>query len=81
MLRQPLLSRRELLNRSFNGIGALALGGMLLDDLRAADAPPRRPLAPRPTHHVRKAKHCRRSSKTCWSPIWSHGLGPIGRQR
>ena len=58
MLQQPILSRRELLNRSFNGIGALALGGMLLDELHAADAPPRSPLAVRPTHHVRKAKHC-----------------------
>jgi len=58
MLPQPHFCRRELLSRSFNGIGALALGGMLLDELPAADAPSRRPLAAQSPHHIRKAKHC-----------------------
>lgn len=51
------LSRREFLCRSCNGIGALALAGMLAEDLRA-DTPLLNPLAPKPQHLPRKAKHC-----------------------
>ena len=51
------LSRREFLCRSCNGIGALALAGMLAEDL-GADTPLLNPLAPKPQHLPRKAKHC-----------------------
>jgi hypothetical protein len=47
-------SRREFLRRSCNGIGTVALAGMFADEL-AADA---NPMAPRPQHFPRKAKHC-----------------------
>jgi hypothetical protein len=55
---QPPFSRRDLLNRAFNGIGALALGGLLADELTAGDRAGLNPLQPRPPHHARKAKHC-----------------------
>ena len=51
----PLLTRRELLGRSFNGLGALALGGLLADELGAEIQDP---LAPRAPHTKRRAKHC-----------------------
>ena len=47
--------RRQFLNQAFNGIGALALSGMMADQL-AAD--PRDPQAIQPQHHPRRAKHC-----------------------
>ncbi len=52
-------SRRDFLCRSWNGIGALALAGMLADDEAAGAATsPINPLEPRPQHLPRKAKHC-----------------------
>ncbi len=52
-------SRRGFLCRSWNGIGALALAGMLADDEAAGAATsPINPLEPRPQHLPRKAKHC-----------------------
>ncbi|MEM7231082.1 MAG: DUF1501 domain-containing protein [Planctomycetota bacterium] len=52
-------TRREFLWRSFNGIGGLALGGMLADELLAAGPSALTdPLAVRRTHRQRKAKHC-----------------------
>src|SRR5262245_45703175 len=50
-------SRRDFLCRSRNGIGALALAGLLSDDLNAAAADIN-PLRIKPQHFSRKAKHC-----------------------
>src|SRR4051794_382025 len=56
--RVPLiLSRRDFLCRTCNGIGALALAGMLAEELTAG-ATTVNPLAPRPQDMPRKAKHC-----------------------
>lgn len=54
----PLVAgRREFLSRSFNGIGALALGGLLAQDLQGS--PVINPLVPKAPHFPRvKAKHC-----------------------
>ncbi len=49
-------SRREFLGRSFNGVGALALGGLLARDLAAAGES--NPIAARRPHFRRRAKHC-----------------------
>ena len=51
------LSRRELLGRAFNGLGMLALGNMLAQDV-AASSDLLNPLAVKPPHRHRKAKHC-----------------------
>ena len=55
--RLPLqaLSRRDFLCRSCNGIGALALAGMLAEELPAGTPAPAGPPLP---HSGRKAKHC-----------------------
>ena len=50
-----LPARRQFLSTAFNGIGTLALQGMLAQDARA-DAT--NPLAPKPMHLRRKARHC-----------------------
>ncbi len=50
-------SRREFLCRTCNGIGALALAGMLSDELDAAQADIH-PMAVKPQHFPRKAKNC-----------------------
>src|SRR5438132_553345 len=50
-------SRRELLCGACNGIGALALARMFADDANAATADIN-PLAVKPQHLPRKAKHC-----------------------
>ncbi len=50
-------NRREFLSRAWNGIGALGLGGVLADDLRAAVGQ-ENSFAPRRTHFARKAKNC-----------------------
>jgi hypothetical protein len=53
-------SRRDFLTRAGLGFGALALSSMMADQA-GADSPevdPLQPLAPRPTHHVPKAKSC-----------------------
>ena len=50
-------SRREFLSRSYNGIGALALAGILAERLGAAPTLPN-PLAARAQYFPRKAKHC-----------------------
>jgi Protein of unknown function (DUF1501) len=52
-----VLSRRDFLCQTCNGIGALALAGMLAEELTAG-APTVNPLAPRPQDLPRKAKHC-----------------------
>ncbi|MFN0125464.1 MAG: DUF1501 domain-containing protein [Verrucomicrobiales bacterium] len=63
-IHHPFQSRRDFLRRAWNGIGALGLGGLLADDLRAndllAEVPPvpGDPLRERPQAHGRKAKHC-----------------------
>ncbi|MCH2367721.1 MAG: DUF1501 domain-containing protein, partial [Planctomycetes bacterium] len=49
-------SRRDFLSKSFNGFGALALGGALTADLRADVRV--NPLEVRLPHLQRKAKHC-----------------------
>jgi hypothetical protein len=51
------LSRRDLLSRTACGFGALALAGLATES-RATDLPraPADPLAPKATHHTRKAK-------------------------
>ncbi len=52
-------SRRDFLHRTWNGIGALGLGGLLADDLLGAThRPPADPLLPRRQQRIRKAKHC-----------------------
>lgn len=48
-------SRREVLSRVWNGIGALALSHMLAHETEAAIV---NPLAAKPQHLPRKAKHC-----------------------
>ncbi len=48
-------SRREFLHRSWNGVGALALGAMLADEAGAESVDP---LAARVTHGSAGAKHC-----------------------
>ncbi|MBM3738970.1 MAG: DUF1501 domain-containing protein [Acidobacteria bacterium] len=50
-------SRREFLARSWNGIGSLALSGMLAE-AGAADSAGWKPFAPRAPHFPRKAKRC-----------------------
>ena len=50
-------NRREFLSRAWNGIGALGLGGVLVDDLRAGVGQAN-PFAARQTHLARKAKNC-----------------------
>jgi len=54
---RSLAARRDFLTRSFNGIGALALGGLLADEL-AASTSLLNPLTPQQPHGRRKAKHC-----------------------
>ena len=49
-------SRRAFLSTAFNGIGALALSGMLAEDARADTI--LNPLTLRKPHRRRKAKHC-----------------------
>ncbi len=51
-------TRRNFFHQAFNGLGALGLGSVLADDLRAADSAPPNPLEPRRPHLRRKAKHC-----------------------
>src|SRR4051794_33329499 len=50
------VSRREMLSRWWNGIGALALANMLAEEAGAAAATD--PMQERPPHFPRKAKHC-----------------------
>lgn len=50
--------RRQFLHQSFNGIGALALSGLLSEELLASDASSANPFAVREPHLSRKAKHC-----------------------
>src|SRR5438132_843021 len=50
------VSRRDFLTRSCNGIGALALANIMAEDLGAAAVVD--PLAVKPPHLPRKAKHC-----------------------
>src|SRR3954468_8417382 len=52
-----LFSRRELLCRTCNGIGGLALARMVAAEASAAPAEIN-PLAVKPQHLPRKAKHC-----------------------
>jgi len=57
MTRTPL-TRREALQRCCNGLGSLALANLLASEELLANTVPADPLAPRPQHHRRKAKHC-----------------------
>ncbi|MDP7049011.1 MAG: DUF1501 domain-containing protein [Verrucomicrobiota bacterium] len=57
MRRSDWPNRRDFLCRAWNGIGALGLGGVLADDLRAGVGKAN-PFAPRQTHFARKAKNC-----------------------
>src|SRR5438094_4161743 len=50
-------SRRQFLCRACNGIGALALAGVLSEELGATQAA-MNPMAVKPQHFPRKAKHC-----------------------
>src|SRR5262249_30374782 len=54
------LSRREMLQRSANGFGAVALSALLAEDAFGAAPPvagaPDAPLAPKPPHFKAKAK-------------------------
>ena len=52
------LSRRELLNRTWNGIGSLALTSLLVDEARAAERGLPDPLAPKPPPLPAAAKRC-----------------------
>ena len=49
---------RDFLHKTWNGIGALGLGGILADDLLGATWPLADPLQPPTLHRIRKAKHC-----------------------
>src|SRR5579872_4381683 len=53
----PSFSRRDLLCRTWNGIGAMAFARILDEDASAATAN-MNPLAAKPQHLPRKAKHC-----------------------
>jgi len=54
---RQMLSRREMLRRSGNGAGLLALAGLLGDSaLLSRSAPAADPLAPRPSHRPARAK-------------------------
>ena len=48
--------RRQFLTRSFNGIGSLALGGLLAAEAKSEGS--FNPLLPKKPHMERKAKHC-----------------------
>ena len=50
------ITRRHFLSRSACGVGAIALGAMLKDNLSAADISTANPLAPRKPHFAAKAK-------------------------
>ena len=52
------VSRRDFLCRSYNGLGALALAGMLAEELGANPAEALGPMAVRTPDFPRKAKHC-----------------------
>ncbi len=54
---QASLSRRQFLNRTWNGIGAMGLAGLLGDELQASTQTSN-PLTPKQPHFPRKAKHC-----------------------
>lgn len=55
----PRIARRNFLSRTWNGIGALGLAGLLQEDLMADREPEiKSPLAAKPQHLPRKAKHC-----------------------
>ena len=54
-MRHPTANRRSFLSKAYNGIGALALGGMLATEV---DANSVNPLAPKKPHIKRKAKSC-----------------------
>ncbi len=53
---EPILTRRDLLNRSALGMGGLALATLLRDVGFSADASPISPLAPKKPHFAPKAK-------------------------
>ena len=53
------VSRREFLSRTCNGIGALALAGLMAEEVSASQgAGALNPFAVKPQHLPRKAKHC-----------------------
>lgn len=53
------IGRRDFLSRTWNGMGALGLAGLLQEDLLADREPGlNSPLAPKIQHLPRKAKHC-----------------------
>lgn len=53
------IGRRDFLSRTWNGISALGLAGLLQEDLQADHEPDlNTPLAPKIQHLPRKAKHC-----------------------
>jgi hypothetical protein len=52
------LNRRELLKRTGNGFGLLALASLLERGARAAEVAAANPMAARPGHHPAKAKRC-----------------------
>ena len=51
-------SRREFLGRVYNGIGTMALGALMADQLAAEMGLPVNPLTARQQHLPRKAKRC-----------------------
>ena len=56
--RQGAGSRRAFLSQAYNGIGSLALGAMMAEQLAAEKPRSSSPLAEQMPHKVRKAKHC-----------------------
>ncbi|MBT5928192.1 MAG: DUF1501 domain-containing protein [Verrucomicrobia bacterium] len=58
-LTTSLITRRDFLSHSWNGIGALGLAGLLADELNGSTPlAPTNPLIPKAQHMPRKAKHC-----------------------
>ena len=53
----PYRTRRDFLAGAFNGLGGLALGGLLSEQLRA-ESKTSNPLTALKPHHRRRAKHC-----------------------
>lgn len=58
MHNQLATSRRDFLNTAFNGIGALAFGGLIAGESRAGETSSTELFAARQPHLPRKAKHC-----------------------
>ena len=58
MMNEISIPRRVFLDTAFNGIGTLALGSLLADELHSSETRSTDPLTVRKPHLPRRAKHC-----------------------